>query len=194
MNGPNARLRALRGVLVVVGLFSAVVVFFGCSKPEEPITPSAQTPTNAANQAYQLGTVIKFGKGGDSDRFRVSGWSQNEEQHTWTEGNTAVLQFSGLPSSQPLALTVNAVGFTKDPQLVSQPTEVYANGTKIADWEVRDIKPYNASIPSGIIDSTGKLTLEFRIPNATSPQSVGVSADARRIGVDVFDLVIRQTQ
>ena len=165
----------------------------GCSKQDNAPT-AEQSKNTGQNSPYVLGTIVTFAKGGDSGRFRSSGWSDTEEQHTWTEGNTAIVRFAGLPPSKPLSLKVTAVGFTKDPQMSSQPTQVYANGAKIADWDVRDKKQYSATIPSGTIDSAGKLTLEFRLPNAASPQSLGVSADSRQLGLCVFDLVIDQAK
>jgi hypothetical protein len=48
--------------------------------------------------------MIKFGAGGDLERFGTSGWSHTEDQQTWTEGNSAALSFSGQPSSQRLTI------------------------------------------------------------------------------------------
>jgi len=141
---------------------------------------------------YEVGTLIKFGNGGDSERFRTSGWSKTEDQQTWTEGNSAVLNFSGLPPSQPLKLRITLLPFTKEPELPAQPIEVYANGKKVADWQVIGRSTYAASIPADAVSDTGALTLEFRIPKAASPQSLGISADSRQLGVAAFDLVIKK--
>ena len=141
---------------------------------------------------YEVGTLIKFGNGGDSERFRTSGWSKTEDQQTWTEGNSAVLNFSGLPPSQPLKLRITLLPFTKEPELPAQPIEVYANGKKVADWQVANKQEYTASIPADAVSDTGALTLEFRIPKAASPQSLGISADSRQLGVAAFDLVIEK--
>jgi hypothetical protein len=48
--------------------------------------------------------MIRFGAGGDLERFRTSGCSHTEDQQTWTEGNSAALGFSGLPLSQRLTI------------------------------------------------------------------------------------------
>jgi hypothetical protein len=87
-------------------------------------------------------------------------------------------------------LTMTIVGLTKAPQLLAQPTEVYANGKKIADCQVADKTQYVASIPADVVSDTGTLTLEFRMPKATSPKSLDINPDPRQLALGVFDLVI----
>ena len=165
----------------------ALFTFVGCSKTET-LSISAESPADkssqgAANTKYELGNIIKFGAGGDSERFRTCGW---------TEGNSAVLIFSGLPRSQPLTLKMTIVGLTEPPQLPAQPTEVYANGKKI-DWQVADKKQYVASIPAHAVNNTGILTLKFHMPKAASPQSLGINPDPRELALGIFDLVYRKS-
>ena len=126
----------------------AFFTFFGCSKTETSSisaeSPADKSSQGAANTKYELGNIIKFGASGHSERFRTSGWSNTEGEHTWTEGNSAVLIFSGLPRSQRLTLKMTIVGLTKPPQLPAQPTEVYANGKKIGFRAICSILKYNA--------------------------------------------------
>jgi len=158
---------------------------FGYSNTNLPV--DAVTP--APNTKYELGTLVRFGSGEDSERFRTSGWSHTEDQMTWTEGNSAVLKFSGLPKSQALTLKIAMAGLTS-PELPAQTAEVYANGKKIAEWQVAATKEYVAAIPPDIVSDMGTLTIEFRIPKAISPKSLGLSVDQRVLGVSVFNLVI----
>jgi hypothetical protein len=80
----------------------------------------------------------------------------------------------------------------KEPDLPAQPVEVYANGKRIADWQVTNKGQYTASIPADAIDNAGTLTLELRIRTAASPQSLGTNADTRQLGVAAIDLVIEK--
>jgi hypothetical protein len=155
-------------------------------------TATQSVSSTAPDISYQLGTIIRFNDSGSSERFRGSGWSYTEADHTWTEGNSAVLNFSGLPPSQPLTLKMALAGLTKDPQLQAQTAAVYANGKRVADWQVTDRKEYAASIPADVMDDTGILAVEFRIPKAASPKSLGVNTDPRILGVCVFQLVIEK--
>jgi len=64
-------------------------------------------------------------------------------------------------------------GLTKEPQLPAQPVEVYANQKKVAQWQVIEKKESIASIPTDVVGGTGALILEFRMPKAASPESIG---------------------
>jgi len=166
---------------------------FRLSEPDAHNETAIQSISSTApDTSYQLGTIIRFNDSGSSERFRGSGWSYAEADHTWTEGNSAVLNFSGLPPSQPLTLKTALVGLTKDPELHAQMAAVYANGKKVADWQVTDRKEYTASIPADTVGDTGTLEIEFRIPRAASPKSLGVNTDARVLGLCVFNLVIEK--
>jgi hypothetical protein len=116
------------GTIATVGFVLALFIFVGCFKTETSSisaeSPADKSSQGAANTKYELRNIIKFGAGGDSECFRTSGWSNAEGEHTWTEGNSAVLIFSCLPRSQPLTLKMTIVGLTKPPQLPAQPTEV----------------------------------------------------------------------
>jgi Sulfotransferase domain len=138
---------------------------------------------------YETGTVISFGKGGHSERFRTIGWSYTEEQHTWSEGSSATLFFTGLPENVNLNLRTRIDAIIQPPQLASQPVAVYANGKRIADWSVSDTKDYSAIIPAGSVRD-GSLKLEFKTPKATSPKPRGQNQDIRRLGIRVHTLTI----
>ncbi len=143
-----------------------------------------------SSHTYYLGTMIDFGGLGDAKRFRGRGWSQPEGQFTWTEGQSALLVLS-VPASQASMLRVTMAGLVKPPELPFQPTAVFANGKQIADWQVAEKKEYTAPIP-GSITTGGKLTLEFRTPNATTPRSLGINGDSRVLGVAVYNLSIEK--
>jgi hypothetical protein len=139
---------------------------------------------------YTLGKVVSFGAGGGSERFRQSGWSDTEKQFTWTIGTSAKLVFPIVPSVQPLNLRMRLTGFTKPPQLPAQPVEVFANEQKIAAWEVSTTADFTAVIPAVIAEKGGVLTIELKTPKATSPKALGMSNDARVLGVLCSELAI----
>lgn len=184
-------------------ILTAALALGACSRNAPPVTAdssSAASPSKAtgsspsemvANRAsYQLGTKISFGGGGESERYRGAGWSSTETEHTWTEGTSATLAFARLPTSEPLRLQMRLLGLTKPPELPYQPVEVWANGHKVADWQVADKQTYTATIPPGVVTLTGTLQLQLRIPKAVAPQSIGLNADPRILGIECFDLVI----
>lgn len=136
---------------------------------------------------YRLGSHIYFGQGGDSDRFKVRGWSGTEPHATWTKGKSAVLQFSDVTPGHPLILKVTANALTFDPIVV------YANGQKVAEWQMTSaVGEHTASIPMGVVDNTKRLQIEFWFSKPVSPKSIGLNADTRILGLCVFDLVLQE--
>ena len=67
------------GTVATLGFVLALFIFVGCSKTETSSisaeSPADKSSQGAANTKYELGNIIKFGAGGDSERFRTSGWS-----------------------------------------------------------------------------------------------------------------------
>jgi hypothetical protein len=162
----------------------ALVMLSACSKSN---TPETSVPGSDVNLAY--GTKVSFGTGGNSEPLRVSGWSGTESQMTWTEGTAAVLAMRVSPTNEPVALKMKLAGMTKDPEVPYQPVEVYVNDQKVADWQlVADPAEFSASIPQEITRRGGLLRITLKIPKATSPKALGVTADPRILGVACFDL------
>jgi hypothetical protein len=182
-------INGIRFVVSRSGLFcigvAGIVLAAGCSKTKEPLTRDGSTGTT-----YTLGRKVLFGEAGDSERFRVSGWSSTEKEITWTDGPSAVLQFTGVPSSTSLRLKITLAALINPPQLPAQPVEVYANGQKIADWLVAGKAEFTALIPPRQEAQGDALKIEFRFPKAISPKELGLNDDPRVLGVSCFDMVI----
>jgi hypothetical protein len=167
---------------VAVAVALAVLSAYGQSK-----TPKASTSSKGADLAYE--TKVSFDKGGSSEPFRVSGWSDTESQFTWTEGTSAVLAMRVSPTKAPVVLKIKLAGLTKDPELPFQPVEVYVNDEKVADWRVgANPAEFSVAIPKEMTSRGGLLTITLKIPKATSPKALGMSADPRVLGVSCFDL------
>jgi hypothetical protein len=140
----------------------------------------------SANDASSVvGKRILFGKNGGSEVYRTKGWSQTEDQFTWTEGTAAKLSFP--IGSQKGALTFRAMAsaFIKPPELLSQPLEVVANGKTIAQWEVSNAAEFSATVPAEVVKAGDTLEIELRTPKAVSPKALGQSEDNRVLGACV---------
>jgi hypothetical protein len=135
---------------------------------------------------------IEFGKGGESEQYRLNGWSQTEEQFTWTEGTSAQIALPISPNQKGLKLTLTASGLIHEPELPFQPVEVYANGQKIVEWQAGNTAEFVAKIAPEITKDGGTLTLEFRTPKATSPKALGLNQDPRVLGICVRRLQLEK--
>lgn len=172
----------------------AVFMLAACDNTTTP-SPSAATSPAPATSAppvitkdnYTVGSLVEFKTGGNSEPYRVSGWSHTEAEFTWTEGQSAVLSFSLPPNPGPLLLTMKLAGFINPPELLNQRVEVHLNQQKIAEWEVGETAEFEAEVPAALTEA-GPLTLELRMPQATSPKAIGKSQDRRVLGACVYNL------
>jgi len=156
---------------------------------------SSNPPASIASStpATVIGTSIQFNAGGNSEKYRVSGWSQTEKEWTWNEGKSAQL---GLPiPSDPgaLSLVIKMGALVSPPAVPYQMVEMFANGQKIADWEVAsDTAEFSAQIPAEVTKKGGILNIEFRVPNATSPKALGLTDDSRMLGIRVHSVELKR--
>jgi hypothetical protein len=181
------RVFARRSASFRLGLVALSLLVMGCSKTKVDHLNQAESERN-----YTLGKKILFGENGDSEKFRVSGWSHTEKEITWTEGPVAVLQFTGLPPSTSFRLKVTLAPLTNPPQLTAQPVQVFANGRNVAEWQVEGKTEFTALISAQ--GDTSTLNLEFKVPKAVSPQQLGMSTDTRVLGVCCFDILIKKVE
>lgn len=206
MSSPDLSLghKQMRLVFTTLGCVLVASLFLGCG-PSKDAGPTANTPTPDSSNAspgiasttneYSIGDKINFAANGNSKPFKVSGWSEAESTHSWTDGAVSVLAMRISPATNPLTLKMKLAGFVRDPEFPSQPVEVYANDEKIADWNVRgDQAEYTAPIPPAISKSGGLLTITLKIPKAVSPKSLGLSNDARLLGLACIEVSLTPTQ
>lgn len=200
----SLRHKQVRLVFTIVCCVLAASLLWGCG-PSKEAGPTANSPTPDSTNAsprtasttneYSIGDKINFAASGNSKPFKVSGWSEAESTHSWTDGAVSVLAMRISPATNPLTLNMKLAGFVRAPDFPSQPVEVYANDEKIADWNVGgDQAEYTAPIPPAISQSGGLLTITLKIPKATSPKSLGLSNDARLLGLACIEVSLTPTQ
>lgn len=192
-----------------LGLPIFVLFLQGCGKDSPPDHNS-----EPRRYIYEYGQKVNFGYGGDSFRFRLSGWSHIEPAYTWTDGIGASLGFRVPASTGPVRLKMKLAGFTKLPELPYQPVDVYVNAQKIASWKVAEENIYTAVIPKEFVappedeeagggggktplgfTNAGKtrlLLIDLHLPRASSPFDLNVTWDTRRLGIQCSDLQIVQ--
>lgn len=173
----------LPSVLVIALLFAA------CDKP----APTTANSTSGAAGASVIGKRIEFKQGGDSEQYRLSGWSKSEEKFTWNEGNSAKLSLPIEKMPGALVLKITMAALIHEPDLPTQPVEVYVSGQKIADWQVGNTAEFTATIPGEMTKDGSALAIELKTPKATSPKALGQSADPRVLGVCVHAVELAKT-
>lgn len=151
-------------------------------------TPEGEESVPPAD--YAMGTVVRGGTGGSADRYQTQGWSPPEEGFTWTDGDSAALEFS-LGDDRDLVLTMTFRPYLVKGKHDSQEMRVRANGHVIGNDTLSSegFQEISLAIPGDVLDGE-TLKIVFEFPDAVSPRELGVSADSRRLGIAMETLRI----
>ena len=160
-------------------------ILSGCA--EEP----SNEPQLSQPHAYEYGTVVRFGTGGDSHRFRTTGWSEPEDFHTWSDGPSASVAINASVPNSPLLLTMRMWGMTVPPHITVQAVDVYVHGERIASWQVGDEDTFTATIPEPLT-TRGYLNIDLHIPKAIAHAEISPGGDGRRLGIACVELKIER--
>ncbi|HZE68543.1 MAG TPA: hypothetical protein VE135_03330 [Pyrinomonadaceae bacterium] len=131
----------------------------------------------------QLSGRLAFGTS-EGDRFTWYGWSWGEQAFRWTDGDEAGIVF-GLDLRQNSILTVKMGAFAGPGKPAQQRVEVFLNDERLQDVILTDepAHEYIFQLDGRILRERNILT--FKLPDAASPKSLGLSADQRRLGIRI---------
>lgn len=152
-------------------------------------TPGLQAPPPVLYRPRALIQTIRF----DENRAPEGlgqGWSLPEPTGIWAMGPAASFTLP-LPARRDRALlvTVTAQSYAQPPR-DHQRVEVLVDGRPALTWKVGPglWRPYEVEIPTDA-GANGRVTLEFRFPDARSPQQDDPkSLDPRVLGIGVRDI------
>jgi hypothetical protein len=161
-------------------------------------------PVFAGNDApqfpdYIYGTTVDFGLTnrdryeGLANRYLWYGWSGPEQNSRWTERATAAITFRVTEISAAV-VRLQMAPFLVPGKLASQRVEVELNDHPVTSLSLSNgaFTEYEIILPLSAVREQNVLT--FRLPDATSPQSLGVSEDTRLLGINVQWLTISQNR
>jgi hypothetical protein len=148
------------------------------------------SPEGERERAYAFGTVLNFGAGGNADRYKDSGWYTAEEDFSWTGKAPGIIALRVPATGGALDLHAKLGGMIKPGTLPVQPTEVYANGEKIAEWQVAYPADFYAQVPSEIAGAGGRLEIQLRPLKPVAPKAINAGADVRILGLRCESMVI----
>ena len=120
--------------------------------------------------------------GPEADAFLSHGWSVPESGWRWTDGPAAEVIFS-LGILEDSTLRMSLYPFLRPERAEAQPVRVLMNGHELATWSVAGDcwQECVSAVPREFLAPVSRLTLE--LPAAVSPLRLGISADARELGV-----------
>ena len=137
---------------------------------------------------YPLGQQLDFAEA-HPYQSRV-GWAYPEAWGTWTDGPVAELHFrvQGLP--RWVSMDVNPF-VAPQAGLPTQTLRIFANGMAVGEYSLQSAQILRVDLPpSAMANGTEFLTLRFEMPQASSPLKLGLSPDARLLGIGVRRLVV----
>ena len=136
--------------------------------------------------AYYSGTTIHFGIGGEAEPYLGSGWSRPENGFRWTDATSASIIFSMNKPQSDLLLNLQFIPFLSNEKLDHQRLIIWVNGHLIKNYTVSTpgSQTIVVEIDRTLLDENIQ-TLNFELPDATSPYEIGRSKDPRTLGIAV---------
>jgi len=135
-----------------------------------------------------MDSEVSFAMGQEGTTWLRSGWNASEAWGVWSSGDSATLAINParLPDSHgELALDITANAFVSSAHPIQHVTAM-VDGACVAKYVVKyPIDRFSMRIPLGFSPpgSHKPLTVELLLPDAASPRSFGVNADARDLAV-----------
>lgn len=139
---------------------------------------------------YSLGEELSFtSQITTANKYCINGFSGNEPQFTWTNGNCAEMQFNIDEKYKDLLLNLEYIRIFG----VSQHVIIYANNHEVANYVATGAEIKTIIIPEEYVED-GLLTLRFELPDADSPLNRGESTDSRLLALAMKSLTITSTE
>ncbi|HEX5852357.1 MAG TPA: nucleotidyltransferase family protein [Solirubrobacteraceae bacterium] len=154
-----------------------------------------RTVTVRAPRSCELGETLLLGAGCGEESMLVGGWGRAELTGRWTIGPRALLLLRLDGCARPAELEFDATPFLGQPGRTLE-VDVLVNGhlARTIDYDRASDEPMpmRATIPAASVEGAcEEVVISWRIRDPPSPQSLGLSADRRALGLFVRRLVLR---
>lgn len=145
------------------------------------------------------GMPLGFGTNGVAVGWLESGWGAPERWGTWSSGKQAILRIDSraLPDVHgPLSLDLEAHAFL-GPRNPVQRISVEVNGEPAGQYTVHyPNNKFSMQISLGQVDTESRRTIHvvFDLPDAASPQSLGINSDRRDLTFALLNVSIEPSR
>ncbi len=138
--------------------------------------------------SYELGKTIQFNRDDSSASVNIlSGFSKAEPKGCWTNSTEAVLKFMfNEQYSKDVEVTLDYHTFNGE-----QNVSIFANDIEVESYVADGHETKVFSIPAEYIRE-GLLDLKFALPDAKSPNDLGMSEDGRDLALFFYSLTITE--
>lgn len=175
-----------RSALLSAGVIACLAAG-GCSGK-----PKGRVATDLRRlEPLEYGKPVRFSRDGDGTRLLLNGWADPEYAFTWSDGIAASLAVRVPQTQEPVELEFRICGMNAPKRLPSQRVDVYINSEKVARWQVADEETFKVRVPQKFVSAADSfLVVDFYIPHAAAPVSLGLGGDRRQLGIRLSDLVL----
>lgn len=138
--------------------------------------------------------LLRFTRGRTTEGHLGQGWSRPETWGAWSNGPQAQLILPLKPGLQgkPLRVEIIGVAFVTA-ESPDRNVQVWVNDRQITSWHFEypaNEYAYTVDIPADLTSSNDPVIIDLRTENPVSPYSLGLSPDARALGVGVSSVRI----
>lgn len=129
----------------------------------------------------------------EADKFLWYGWSGPEKDFPWTSARDATIVFA---MDKPIDLTVKirVAPFLVPGKVDRQVITATINGKASRSFVLDQSKESELRLSLPVNDLQQQNVLRLSLPNARSPQSLGVSSDSRRLGIAASSIVFANNE
>ncbi len=143
-------------------------------------------PPRPGTMTVPAALQIDFGTN-KADPYLWFGWSAPEPNSRWTEAKEAGIVFhvDSLPA-RDLLMEIQLAGFVVAGKHPQQRVNIALNGTTVDSFVIEqgESMGHTMALPARLLRSDNELI--FKLPDARSPLSLGLSKDPRPLGISVF--------
>jgi Family of unknown function (DUF6311) len=176
-------------LLVKVDGFNVVAP--GWKNCTECLSPVSEVNRSDLFEPLGLGERVVFDGAGRGVNYLANGWSTPESWGTWSDGSSAILFFPINPSAiDSISIEFNALISSTHPL---QRVEIFVNGVSFVSLAVKDSsRIVEVKLPKAVkVDSSSGVTVEFRLPDAATPKSIGLGNDSRMLALGLKAVTLR---
>ncbi len=125
---------------------------------------------------------IDFRTGGQGHQFLVAGWSHPELEFAWTLGKQASIRLPTGGANCDCALKFRAGPMVHPGLITYQRLYVEVNGMNVAKLVGRQLSQFDILVPAAALHGSSTADIILHLPDATSPDEIGLSGDKRELG------------
>jgi len=127
--------------------------------------------------------VIDFGRSGNSDAYRRSGWYEPEPRHSWTQGSESTIEIPRPNVAGDYVMVLEVGPFLWKEKLAAQRLTVLVNGSELADFVLREVSALEVHIPWELVEAREWVQVIFRHPDVAKPVDISGVPDHREIAL-----------